>query len=144
MVLSAKRAVDLVSAANAFSSVAEKKHSFAEDSNSNPKWGTGFEEPGGGSMTTLVPSFSHQKKFSRKISGKIFSMKITLSIGGYPICGAVGPAPQLKISVGDCWETYHKWVTGQASGPLCVLRTAQWTVNGWAIPEPKAWFLVIS
>jgi hypothetical protein len=50
---------------SAFSSVAEKKHSFAEESEANPKWGTGFEEPGGGSMDGLVSQKSPQI-FSKK------------------------------------------------------------------------------
>lgn len=67
----------------------------------------------------------------------------SLSIGGLPICGAVGDGASITIATGDCWEAYHKWVTSFAEGAeLCVLRRyAQWSVNGQEIEEPKTWFI---
>ncbi len=71
-------------------------------------------------------------------------MSVHLSIGGVPICGAVGRGISFTVAVGTCWESYHKWVTSLAEegAPLCVLRKGVvWAVNGEPIDTPKSWFL---
>ncbi len=77
---------------------------------------------------------------------KVNTMAIKLCIGGLPICGAIGKDVTIAISVQDCLSAYCKWVhrLAEKDAPLCVLRTAKWTINNVEIEEPKAWFLVMT
>jgi hypothetical protein len=65
---------------------------------------------------------------------------ISLSIGGLSICGSHGGT--VTISVQDAWEIYHRHITKQAEGPVCVLRDGvKWVVDGLDFNEPSEWFL---
>lgn len=72
------------------------------------------------------------------------SESISLSIGGLPICGAVGPGASVTVAVSDCWLAYCRWVESfVAEGrPVCVI-AAGWTVDDRPIERPRAWFVTL-